>query len=82
MVDSISGAEGDTVTFTEVLLVSDGKKTTVGAPTIKGKTVQAKIIQQKKGEKLDVVRYKSKVRHRRHVGFRPHLTQLQILAIA
>ena len=82
MVDSILGAEGDTVTFDEVLLVSDGPKTTVGTPTVKGMTVKAKIAKQKKGEKIDVLRYKSKVRHRRHIGFRAHLTELQILAIS
>lgn len=81
-VDALEGKEGETLTFHDVLLVSNGDKTTVGTPTVKGMTVKAKIVTQKKGEKLDVFRYTSKVRHRRHIGFRQHLTQLEILAIS
>lgn len=82
VVDAIAGKDGDSVTFDEVLLVSDGQKTTVGTPTVKGIKVKAKIVKQQKGVKVDVLRYKSKVRHRRHIGFRAHLTELQILAIS
>ncbi|MBI5449479.1 50S ribosomal protein L21 [Candidatus Gottesmanbacteria bacterium] len=81
LVDSLAGGEGDAVTFDEVLLLVDEKKTSVGTPTLKDVSVRAKIIKQQKGDKVDVLRYKSKVRHRRHIGFRAHLTELQILAI-
>lgn len=80
-VDRIEGSVGDTVKFSEVLLTNEEKKTQVGTPVISGLTVKAKIIAQEKGEKVEVRRYKSKVRYRKHIGFRPLLTKLEILSI-
>lgn len=77
----IEGKEGSTLTFDRVLLVSDGKKTQIGTPTVKGVAVKAKIVAQAKGEKLNVRRYKQKVRYRKSTGFRPLITKLEILSI-
>lgn len=77
----IEGKEGATLTFDRVLLVSDGKKNRIGTPTVKGVAVRAKIIAQAKGEKLNVRRYKQKVRYRKSTGFRPLVTKLEILSI-
>ncbi len=78
----IDGNVGDTLTFDRVLLVEDGKKTKIGTPTVKGAKVTAKITKQGRGEKINVRRFKSKVRVRRSTGFRAHLTTLEITAIA
>lgn len=76
------GDVGETIHASDVLLVhEDGGKTTVGKPTVKGASVEAKIEAHYKGEKIDVRRFKSKVRERRHVGFRAQLTKLRISAI-
>ena len=80
-VDRLEGNVGDSVTFDRVLLVSDGKKTKVGKPTVKKVSVTAKILAQQKGEKIDVRRFKSKVRERRHIGFRALLTQLEVIDV-
>lgn len=81
-VDLLEGNVGDTLTFGDVLLVKDDKATTVGKPYVKGVSVAAKILAHTQGEKIAVRRYKHKVRHRRHIGFRAQLTQLEILTIA
>lgn len=80
-VSFIDGKEGSTLTFDRVLLVSDGKKTQIGTPTVKGVSVKAKITAQAKGEKLNVRRYKQKVRYRKSTGFRPLITKLEILSV-
>ncbi len=80
-VSYIEEKEGTTLTFDRVLLVSDGKKNKIGTPTVKGTTVKAKIVAQAKGEKLNVRRYKQKVRYRKSTGFRPLVTKLEILSI-
>lgn len=77
----IEGKEGSTLTFDRVLLVSDDKKNRIGTPTVKGVSVKAKIIAQTKGEKLNVRRYKQKVRYRKSTGFRPLVTKLEIVSI-
>jgi large subunit ribosomal protein L21 len=80
-VDKIEGSVGDTVTFDHVLLTNEAGKTNIGAPTVKGVAVKAKIVAQEKGEKVEVRRYKQKVRYRRQTGFRAMLTRLEIIAI-
>ena len=80
-VQKIEGKVGDTLTFNEVLLLGDEKKTKIGKPTVKGAKVTAKITAQGKGEKIDVRRFKSKVRYRKSRGFRPMVTTLEILTI-
>lgn len=81
IVDSMNGTVGDTISLSSVLLTNEGGKTKVGTPTLKGVVVKAKIIAHQKGEKIHVRRFKSKVRERKHVGFRPQLTKLEILSI-
>lgn len=78
---TMTGEVGDVVTLSEVLLIDEDGKTTVGTPTVKGASVEAKIDAQHRGEKIHVRRFKSKVRERRHIGFRAELTRLQITAI-
>ena len=64
--------------FDKVLLtVSDGK-INIGSPYVKNVLVYAKIIENLKGEKIYVMKYKSKVRHRRRTGFRHMLSKVTI----
>ncbi|KKT81435.1 50S ribosomal protein L21 [Candidatus Gottesmanbacteria bacterium RIFCSPHIGHO2_01_FULL_46_14] len=81
VVDKLDGKEGDSVKFDRVFLISDDKKTTTGNPVVKGAIVAAKILSQQKGEKIHIRRFKSKVRERRHVGFRPRETAIEIVSI-
>lgn len=80
-VERLPGNVGDTVTFDRVLLYSDGAHVKVGKPTVPRFSVKAKIVKHLAGEKIDVRRFKSKVRERRHIGFRPQLTMLEIISI-
>ena len=80
-VDRLSGDVGENITFDRVLLTSDGK-TIIGAPTINGVKVTAKVVSHFRGKKLEIRRFKSKVRERKKIGFRPELTKLEIVSIA
>lgn len=77
----MDGVVGGTVTFSDVLLLEDETSIKVGKPIVKGARVEARIEAHDKGEKIDVRRFKSKVRERRHIGFRPIRTKLVITAI-
>jgi len=74
---------GKTLT-TQALLISDidGKETKVGAPFVEGSKVECKVLEQKKGEKVRVFKMKSKKRFKRNKGFRPSITQLEIMSIS
>ena len=80
-VDLLEGNASDVVTFSDVMLVKDEKNTHIGKPYVKGAVVTAKLIEQKQGEKVEVRRYKHKVRHRRHTGFRAQLSKLEITGV-
>jgi large subunit ribosomal protein L21 len=68
---------------TNALLLSDeeGKETKVGTPTIEGSKIELKVLEQFKGEKVRVFKMKSKKRHMKNWGFRPHITKLEVLSI-
>lgn len=68
---------------TGALLTSDeeGKETKIGSPLVDGAKVELKVLDQYKGEKVRVFKMKSKKRHMKNNGFRPHLTKLEVLSI-
>lgn len=67
----------------DALLVTDGKKTTVGTPTVKGVKVVVKVVEELvKGDKIRVIRYKAKKRVHKENGHRQKYTRIQIESIA
>lgn len=74
--------EGTKELTLDALLVIDGDKTTVGAPTVKGVTVTAKVVEDLvKGEKVRVIRYKSKKRVHKETGHRQKYSKIEITSI-
>lgn len=66
----------------DALLVIDGDKTTVGTPLVKGVKVKAKVVDEKvAGDKIRVIRYKSKKRVNTQTGHRQKYTKLEIVSI-
>ena len=66
----------------DALLVIDGDKTQVGTPTVKGVVVKAKVVDDLvKGEKLRIIRYKSKKRVHKETGHRQKYSRIEIASI-
>ena len=70
----------DKVVFDEVLLVANGE-IKVGKPLVSGAKVEAKVIEEGKGKKKMVFRYKSKTRRHKKKGHRQLYTKVQIVKI-
>lgn len=70
--------DGDKVTFDEVLLVANEKTATIGQPMVKGAKVTATILEEGKGEKKIVFRYKAKTRYHKKKGHRQLFTKVKI----
>lgn len=65
-----------------VLLFSDSGKVKVGKPTLKEVKVKLKVLSEmEKGKKIEVYKFKAKSRYRKHIGFRPQYTKLQVVKI-
>lgn len=74
---------GKTVTFDQVLLLSDGKAVEVGSPTIAGKSVKGEVVSEAvKGDKIRIFRFKAKSRYRKTQGHRQTHTVVKIVEIA
>lgn len=80
-VEKLDAAPGETVTFDRVLLVGDGP-TQVGAPTVPGASVQARVMRQARAPKIVVMKFKAKAHSRRKTGHRQSFTELRIERIA
>jgi len=66
----------------EPLLVIDGEKTTVGAPTVSGAKVTAEIVEADiMADKVTSIRFKAKKRVHKVHGHRQHQTQIKIVSI-
>lgn len=78
-VEKIEGKEGTTIEFTDVLLVKNEKEVKVGTPIIKGSSVKAKILEQFKGPKVEIVKFKKKDRYLKRQGHRQNYTKIEIL---
>ncbi len=72
---------GDKLTFEEVLLVDDGKDTTIGTPYIKGAKVESEIVEIGRSRKVMVVKYKQKSRYLKRNGHRQPFFKVKITAI-
>ena len=66
----------------DVLLYSDGKEILVGSPVIDNVSVKADVIEEKKGDKIRVARFKSKSRHRKVKGHRQPLSVVEITDVS
>ena len=70
--------KGNTITFDNVLLFNDGKKTNVGTPLVKDKKVSAEFIEEGKDKKVTVIKFKSKIRYNVKRGHRQQFTKVKI----
>lgn len=69
---------GEQIELNPVLLLANGDEVTIGQPTVAGVTVKATVVEQFRGKKIFVWKYKSKKRYRRRQGHRQQYTRLRI----
>ena len=80
-VEKLDGAEGSQIEFDDVLLYSDGETITLGSPTVENACVKAVIVEQGKGKKQLVFKYKRRKGYRKMKGHRQFYTQVKIDSI-
>ena len=81
-IEKLDNEAGDTVKFEQVLAIIDGEKATFGTPVVEGASVEAKIVKNGKGKKIDVLKYKAKKNEKTHIGHRQPYTKVEITKIA
>ena len=83
VVEKLDGDKGTQVVFDQVLLVSsgDGGSVTVGKPTVSGAKVTGEIVEQTRGDKLVVFKFRRRKNYVRRNGHRQDLTVVKVADI-
>ncbi len=81
LVDRLTAEPGSSLKLGHVLLLRNGDEITVGSPAVDGLDVEVKVLQHRRGPRIESLRYKSKKRVRVHHGGRADLTALEIIAV-
>jgi large subunit ribosomal protein L21 len=80
-VDHFDSELGEQIDMARVLLIADGEQVTIGTPLIEGAKIQATVVEQVKGPKIVVFKYKPKKRIRVKTGHRQKYTRVMIDSI-
>jgi len=81
-IPSLSAGEGESVTFDEVLLTSDGSKVNAGSPIISGASVTGEIVRNARDKKIVVFKFRRRKNYARKQGHRQGFTEVRIKDIA
>ncbi|MGI6030741.1 MAG: 50S ribosomal protein L21 [Eubacteriales bacterium] len=80
-IEKLEAAEGDKVTFDQVLAVGTENGMTIGTPVVEGAAVEATVEKNGKGKKIHIFKMKPKKGYRRRQGHRQPYTKVTIGAI-
>ena len=82
IVEKLPEEQGKTITFSDVLMITEGEKTLVGTPYVENASVTAQVIEQSRSKKIIVFKKKRRQNYRRTMGHRQLQTKLKIIDIA
>jgi len=80
-VEKLAGSVGDTVVFPEILMVGGDAGLSLGAPTVAGATVTARIVEQTRDDKVIAFKKRRRQNSKRKRGHRQHQTVVRIAEI-
>lgn len=81
LVEKLEAEEGASISLNDVLMIGEGGNITVGAPVVKGASVTAKVVEQRKGDKVIIFKKNRRHNYRRKRGHRQFVTVLKIEGI-
>ena len=80
-VESLAVAEGESVDFDQILMVSDGNSVSIGNPHVSDAVVTGKVVNHGRGDKVRIVKFRRRKHHRKQMGHRQNYTELEIVSI-
>lgn len=82
VVEKLPVVKGEKVVFDKVLLLDDGKETQVGIPYIAGAKIEGELLEEGRGKKITVIRYRQKSRYFKKRGHRQPYSKVRITALS
>ena len=80
-VEKIEAEKGATVELDQVLMVGEGEDIKIGTPFLEGGKVTATVVDQGRGDKITVIKFKRRKNYHRKMGHRQYFTQIEITGI-
>jgi len=77
-VDRLPQEVGESIEISDVLLLANGDDTRIGQPQVEGALVRATVVEQFRGKKIIVYKYRQRTNYRRKQGHRQYFTRLRI----
>ncbi len=77
-VELLDAKENDKVTFDKVVMLVNGKKSTVGQPYVKNATVVGTVVKHDKAKKVIVYKQRAKKGYRKKQGHRQEFTRVMV----
>ena len=82
LVEKLNANDGDQLLLSDVLMIGDAKKVTLGTPLVNDAAVMAQVIRQTRGPKITMIYKRRRKNSRRKQGHKQDLTLLKIIDIA
>ena len=79
--EKISADIGQTIDFSEVIMISDGDDQTVGTPYVDGASVSGEVVDQARAKKVGILKFKRRKHHMKRMGHRQHYTAVRVTKI-
>ena len=78
LVDSVKKDKGEGIEFSDVLMVRNNDEVFFGTPVVTHAKVRGKILENIKGKKIRIAKFRAKTNYRRVSGFRHSFSKLSI----
>ena len=80
--ERLDGEPGDTIVFDRVLMIAEGDDIAIGEPLVEGGQVTGEVVDQGRGKKIRVIKFKRRKNYLRKKGHRQAFTDVRITAIS
>lgn len=80
-IEKLEAEIGTTVEFDQVLMVANGEDIKIGAPYLSGAKVIGEVMDQDRGEKITIIKFRRRKHYMRKQGHRQYYTEIKISSI-
>ena len=79
--ERLDGEPGESIVFDRVLMIAEGDEVAIGEPLVEGGRVTGEVVDQGRGRKIRVIKFKRRKNYLRKKGHRQAFTDVRITAI-
>jgi len=81
-VEKLASDPGEKIEFKDVLLLADGDNVSIGTPLVEGGKVTGEVQEHARAKKIEIIKFKRRKHHMKHMGHRQHYTSVKITGIS